>query len=323
MTEEVASDQSIEAKLAASFEREDKPTKEPVRPVEDEAEEQVQDEGEEVEREAGEPTGTEEADAAEDATFEEAEFEGKQYRLPKELKEALLRQKDYTQKTQEVAENRRMLEEREQAFQAQSAFQQQHFAKAVEAHTLGEQLQQFAQVDWDKLADENPAEAMKLHARYVALQNKHAGIEREMQGLNGQFSQQMAETRQKAQAQCLHELKKDFPELASPEKAPVLLKGLDETGRSFGFTGQELANIADPRIIRVLHAAMQYKKLQSAKSVVDKKVQTAKPVQVQASRTAQSNTRTAQLSDLKTRAIKSGKTSDVESFLAARFAKNR
>lgn len=322
MTEEVVSDQSIEAKLAASFEREDKPTKEPVKPVEDEAEEQVQEEGDEAD-EAGEPSETQETEPADDAAFEEAEFEGKQYRLPKELKEALLRQKDYTQKTQEVAETRRMLEEREQAFQAQAAFQQQHFAKAVEAHTLGEQLQQFAQVDWDKLADENPAEAMKLHARYVALQTKYAGIEREMQGLNGQFSQQMAETRQKAQAQCLHELKKDFPELASPEKAPVLLKGLDETGRSFGFTGQELANIADPRMIRVLHAAMQYKKLQGAKSVVEKKVQTAKPVQVQASRTAQSNTRNSQLSEMKAKAIRSGKTSDVESFLAARFAKQR
>lgn len=322
MTEEVVSDQSIEAKLAASFEREEKPAKEPVQPVEDAVEEQVDDDTTEPAEEGGEPAEPQEVEA-QDASFEEAEFEGKQYRLPKELKEALLRQKDYTQKTQEVAETRRMLEEREQAFQAQAAFQQQHFAKAVEAHTLSEQLQQFSQLDWDKLADENPAEAMKLHARHVALQTKYAGIEREMQGLNGQFSQQMAETRQKAQAQCLQELRKDFPELSIPEKAPVLLKGLDETGRSFGFTGQELANIADPRIIRVLHAAMQYKKLQGAKSVVEKKVQTAKPVQVQASRTAQSNTRTSQLSDLKTKAMKSGKTSDVESFLAARFAKQR
>ena len=35
----------------------------------------------------------------------EAEYEGKTYKVPKELKDALLRHQDYTQKTQEVAEN--------------------------------------------------------------------------------------------------------------------------------------------------------------------------------------------------------------------------
>src|SRR5215475_66105 len=53
-----------------------------------------------------------ETEAAEDdndpaESLEEVEFAGKQYRLPKELKSALMMHTDYTRKTQEVAQGRR------------------------------------------------------------------------------------------------------------------------------------------------------------------------------------------------------------------------
>lgn len=318
---EVVSDQSIEDKLTASFIREENGGKDPREPEPEPEEESPVAEADDAEETTDDAEQTDET--TQDDGFEETEFEGKAYKLPKELKEALLRQKDYTQKTQEVAETRRMLEEREQAFQAQSAFSQQHFAKAVEAHTLQQQIQQFSQVDWDKLADENPAEAVKLHHQFTMLRDKFAGVREEMQGLNGQFAQQQAEIRQKAQAQCVQELKKDFPELSMPDRAPQFLKQLDETGRSFGFSGRELEAIADPRMIRVLHAAMQFKKLQASKSVVEKKVQTAKPVQVQAARTSQSNQQTAKLQDLKSRAVKTGSVTDTERFLEAAFSRKK
>jgi hypothetical protein len=56
--------------------------------------------------------GNPDADQAddEDDDGEEVEWEGNQYRLPKGIKDALLRQADYTRKTQEVAETRREAE---------------------------------------------------------------------------------------------------------------------------------------------------------------------------------------------------------------------
>lgn len=319
---EPQSDQAIEDKLAAAFERqeqagktpaEEKPSPEAQHEPEDEPTEEVTAQAEE----------TEQTEESPDAGFEEVEFEGEVFRVPQKIKDGLLRQKDYTQKTQATAEEKRILAEERAAFQAQAAFQQQHFGKAVEAYTLQQQIQQFDKVDWSKLADENPAEAIKLHAQYTQLQSKFAGVKEEMQGLNGQFQQQMQETRQKAQAQCLQELKKDFPDLASAEKGQALLRQWNETGLSFGFTSQELAQIADPRMIRVLHAATQFKKLQGAKPLVEKKVSTAKPVQVQASRTGPSNQQTSQISELRARLAKTGKSSDAEALLAARFAKAR
>lgn len=311
MEPEVITDQSIEDKLAAAYGAAEEATN-PKRPQAEEPEQEV---AQETEAET-ETEGVSESELAEDADFEEAEYEGKTYKLPKELKEALLRQKDYTQKTQDVAERRRILEEQQTALQTQAAFQQQHFEKAVEVHTLQQQLQQFSQVNWEKLAEESPAEYLKWDRKYRELEKQANQAAQEMQGLTGKFSQTMEETRQKAQAQCLQELRKDFPDIGSE-----MLKQLDETGRNFGFSGQELASIADPRMIRVLHAAMQYKKLQGSKSLVDKKVLTAKPVQVQAARTSQSTQANAQLKEAKAKAFKSGKPSDMENFLAMRFAK--
>jgi hypothetical protein len=325
MEPEVVSDQAIEDKLAASFERAEAPHKEPQQRDEPEAiaEEPTDEPQEEVTAEAeGEETQPDEV-VAEEEGYEETEYEGKSYKLPKELKEALMRHKDYTQGKQEAAEMKRFAEEERQSLQAERAFQQKHFAKAVEGHTLQQKLQQFAQVDWMKLADENPAEAIKLHTQHVALQQQFAAVKEEMQSLNAQFQQEAAELRQKAQAQCIQELKRNFPDLADPEKGKALLGKLNETGLSFGFTGRELEGIVDPRMIRVLHAAMQWKSLQASKSVVEKKVQTAKPVQVQAARTSQSTQRNAKFQDLKARAIKTGRPSDTEAFLEAAFSRKR
>jgi hypothetical protein len=45
--------------------------------------------------------------------FAEVEYEGKSYQVPPEIKDALLRQSDYTRKTTEAAERTRALEQKE------------------------------------------------------------------------------------------------------------------------------------------------------------------------------------------------------------------
>ena len=49
------------------------------------------------------------------------------------------------------------------------------------------------------------------------------------------------------------------------------------TGKDYGFSDVELNAIVDPRHVKVLHDAMQWRKLQQ-NSVVKKKVSNAKPV---------------------------------------------
>ncbi len=312
--QEVSQPVSVEDKLAAAFERagmKDDPPEDtdPADEPEDDDSPEPEDDDPEAQAQPGE-TDEEPGDG------EEVEFEGKAYKLPKELKDAVLRQKDYTQKTQQVAEQRRVVETQAEALKAEAEFNKTNFEKVVQAHALGAQLQQFAQIDWSRLAREDSAQYLSLDRQQRDLQDAFNRVQADVQNAANGFQQTKQQAKQKAQALCVEALKKDFPDFGTE-----FLKNLDDTGKAYGFSGEELASIVDPRMVRVLHAAMQYKKLQGSKSLVAKKVQDARPVQVKGARSAQTSQANAQLQSLKQQLQKTGKTKDAEAFLAARFAK--
>src|SRR5712671_4095938 len=78
----------------------------------------------------------------------EVEYDGKTYQLPPELKDALLRQADYTRKTQEVAQNRKALEAEKAAHDGRSQGMRAHILDAARVMALNDQLTQFDRVDW-------------------------------------------------------------------------------------------------------------------------------------------------------------------------------
>lgn len=295
---------SVEDKLAAAFEKAG---------YGDSKEETHEPEEEVVSEEQSEEPETEEATPEPEGEFEDVEFEGKEYKLPKELKDALLRQKDYTQKTQMAAEERRIAQSLKEQAELQQQFLSAHTDAIAEATSLQRQLQQYNQLDWSRLADENPAEYLKLDRQQRQLHEAFQMSQQKLNGLANEFQQKALEARQKAQAQCVQTLKSEIKDFG-----PELLKKLDETAVSFGFTAQELSQVADPRMIRVLHAAMQYKTLQRG-TVATKKVQTGKPVQVNTARSANQTQSNTQLKAAKERALKTGSKADVENFLAQRF----
>jgi hypothetical protein len=311
---------SPEDRLAAAFEKAGYGGTQREEP--DEPEAQARDDGD-SEQDAQAQSDAEE-DLSDDSTdpeaskddAEEVEYEGKAYKLPKELKDALLRQQDYTRKTQEVAEKRRSIEEQAASVEFRQKFQEAHFAKAVEAQSLHSQLQQYSQVNWAELAESNPSQYLQLDRQHRQLQEAFGRINADIQQLGNQFAQKMQQDKQKAQARCIEELRRDFKDFG-----PELLKNLDETGKSFGFSGEELSEIADPRMIRVLHAAWQFNKLQSGKSLVEKKVSEARPVQAKGARSANTSHANAQIKEVRARLKTSGRPADAEALLAARFAK--
>ena len=310
---------SPEDKLAAAFERAGmKDDQEPVDELDQESEEVASDDGEGDTGETDE-SADETAEQSAGDESEEVEFEGKAYKLPKELKDALLRQQDYTRKTQEVADRRRLVLQNQQAFELQQQFAATHADKVGQLRALETQLQQFSQVNWEELASTNAAQYLQLDRQQRMLQDAAVRLNGEVQQLASEFQVQVNEQRKKAQAACVEELKREFPK----EFGPEFIRALDETGRSFGFSGEELAQIVDPRVIRVLHAASQYQKLRSAKPIAEKKVPAveARPLAVKGARTANQSLQSAKLTEAKTRMKQSGKSSDAEAFLAMRFAK--
>lgn len=132
-----------------------------------------------------------EGQAAPAEDFEEIEREGKRARIPKWLKSELMMQADYTRKTQEVAEQRRLIEQHAAQIQAERQAVQQHAAEYGQLHAVSDQLKAYenvTQADWDRAYQENPANAAAAFQRYQTLKDQ----QRE---LGQKIAQRAAETR--------------------------------------------------------------------------------------------------------------------------------
>lgn len=90
---------------------------------------------------------------------EEVDWDGTKYRIPKALKPGLLMQADYTRKTQELAEQRRTVEQHAQALTQQAELQQATLEYRVNLRTVEQQLQQFSGTDWSAYSAQYGADA--------------------------------------------------------------------------------------------------------------------------------------------------------------------
>lgn len=127
----------------------------------DEQEGEAPEEDPADEAEDSEPDATDTDAEAEDeqptaAKLETVEIDGKKYTIPPDLKPYLLRQQDYTRKTQEVAEQRRTAE----AAHAQAQQQIAQYSQGL--HMLGQALSQtLPQPPPASLRDEDPIEYVR------------------------------------------------------------------------------------------------------------------------------------------------------------------
>src|SRR3546814_10278679 len=64
---------------------------------------------------------------------------------------------------------------------------------------------------------------------------------------------------------------------ALPDFGPDLVKRMNETGKAYGLSEQELSQIVEPKHIRILHDAMKYRELQAKKPEAVRKAAAAKP----------------------------------------------
>lgn len=187
---------------------------------------------------------------------------------------------DYTKKTQEVAEQRKAVETmqeqlkaQEQQFMEQQQLNSLLIEDVAKITALDQQLSQYANVDWQKLTDSDFVEAQKQYMAYNQLQQ-------DRNNLVSQFEAKRQEAVTKHQSALAERIKKGKEVLAKeiPNWSPETTQSVITTGKEYGFTDDEMNAIVDPRHVKVLYDAMQWRKLQSKKPVVKKKVASAKPV---------------------------------------------
>jgi len=290
------SDQAIEQSPQSRLEAmlgdiQEEATQEPIleEPQEVEEEEETTDVEEEVETETSDDEEPEIDDEVEEEDSEEEQpvkaiklkVNGEEIEKPLDEIVALAQQGlDYTQKTQQVSEQRKELE----ALQEQIIAQQQELQQGAQLSgalvedvakitSLDQQLAQYQNVDWQRLSDSNVVEAQKLFFQYNQLQQERSNavsqFEAKRQQALSQQQQIIADKVQKGREQ----LAKEIPNWSQETTQEIV-----SVGKEYGFTDNELNAIIDPRHVRVLHDAMQWRKLKSKNSVTKKKVASAKPV---------------------------------------------
>ena len=260
-----ALEQPVEERLANYLELED-------------GEPEAVDEEQEVE---GEENSAEEAEEApEPRKFTLKRDDGDVEVSEEEALELARKGYDYTQKTQAVAEERRTLEVRAQALQAheqqlqvQAQFQAALVKEYGKLESLTEQINQYAQVDWNAAYDTDPVQASKAFAQFQQLQAKRQEAIGEIQGKQSQLQQQVQWQAQQRLQEGAQQLQKLIPDWSNEKAGQVR-----EAGKSYGFSDQELSTVADPRMVQVLHDAMQFRALQKAKSEATQKVADKPPV---------------------------------------------
>ena len=101
-------------------------------------------------------TSEEAGDGQPEDDTEEIDYEGKKYKLPKELKDAVLRQADYTQKTQAIAEERRALAARATEIGQQAEILQATATQRANLALIDQQIEAFASTNWNAYDTSDP-----------------------------------------------------------------------------------------------------------------------------------------------------------------------
>ena len=184
-------------------------------------------------------------------------------------------------KSAQVAEVQRQVEAERQA--AREIVRQQLTQNQALAD-LGQQMltQEYQRVDWNHLRISNPAE---YAAKFTEFQQRQAQITQYVQQVQGQQAQaQQAQQQDLARLVQIERQKmlEIVPEWTDPQKFTADAEVMQKYAKSNGFTEQELSNLFDHRMMRILHDAARYGELKAAKPEALKKVraapnQTAKP----------------------------------------------
>jgi hypothetical protein len=130
-------------------------------------------------------------------------------------------------------------------------------------HTLAPEIQN---TDWNKLAEENPAEWAKRYQHVQNVNSKLAQIQAEKKKVEEARQQEQQSQLKKAAEESVERLKEDIPGWNNDLYGKILKAGVE----MYGFKAEEVNAITDHRAIKALHDAMQYQALK-AKPLVEKR----------------------------------------------------
>lgn len=326
MSDTTAQDGSIDAvaeSLIATPVKEDEEDQQDLQqPDEGDAPEQAEaddvDEGEEPEvDETDEAEDESEADAEDEAPAEQlftVKVDGREQQVPlSELLRGYSGQAYIQRGMQEVAATKQEAEAVYTALQSE----RQQLAQMVQAVQSGQVSLQPPQKPDESLLQTDPIGYLEARVKYDNDVAKYQQTQQQLQ----QVTQQQSEAQQRAYmahlAQEQQKLTQVIPAFANPETAAKVKQDLIATGTEvYGYTADELRQVADHRALRVLHDAAQYRRLMSGKKAVEAPTAAPKTPTIRpgAKPSVQANTR-VKAEKAKAQMKRTGSVDDVAKFL--------
>lgn len=204
---------------------------------------------------------------------------GEKFEVPvAEMKLGYMREQDYRHKTQTFAQER---EQTVQHIQQQYQTAQTYAQDLGVLHATNLQIAALEQAIpmMDKHGD--PVSYMEARDHLNSLKESRTGVTARVQQLDQQRQAETQAQLQQAQQRMVADLQTQIPNFG-----PELVGKMNKTAQDYGYTGDELAAIADPRFVRLVHDAMQLKALQAKAPGAVNKVKAAPIKPVKASTTA-------------------------------------
>lgn len=236
--------------------------------------------------------------------------DGKEEAVPvSELIQGYQRTKDYTLKTQALAEERRVVEQELQTARMERV-QYLEGLKALEQNLTALQPQR---PDFDRLFLENPVEASRIKYEWDKYEQSVATINAERQRMA-----QMEELAQAQQIAALVEQNRDrllnerLPEWKDPNRAKRDRDAIRQTLTAEGFTADELDQLYDDRMVKIAWKAAQYDRMQAERKAI-KPASRQAPAPIRSGSAPQTNRTVNEATRAKQRLAKTGSLRDAAS----------
>lgn len=237
--------------------------------IEEIAEEIAEEEIKEGDERKVEPT----PEGDETAEFVDVEYDGQLYSVPPVLKDALLRNADYTQKTQDLAAQRKDVET--QQLNAKLAIEQYAFYQEVQPVLLEVQQHDLAIDQYETYLSQNARDLSPQDLTVAQMEIKK--LEKARQEKVASLQQKQNEFQQAREQSVKELLDKSTEVLRSKiQNWPEVEKEVVSYVSDLGFTEQQIETAkTDPRQLLLAHKAMLYDRLQAGKTAAVKAVQDA------------------------------------------------
>ena len=198
--------------------------------------------------------------ASVEAELETVEIEwddGKKYVIPKPLESGILKNKDYTTKTQEAAALRKQLESREVEINQRLEATEQELDARAELRGISAQLSEYAKLtaeDWQYHLQQDPLGTQQAKLQYDMLKDRKA----ELDGVLSKTTAERSDKAQQALAKRVQDTLAEAPKIIPGWTNETANKTMDELlsyATSEGIPEQVLKDNWSPQLLKLLHRA--------------------------------------------------------------------